>query len=303
MRRIVYVLVFVAAITILANTAFAQNTPVATPEVTPEATPEATEAASSPVEVLQPEILNTYPHDTTSYTEGLLFHDGFLYESSGEYGQSDFRKTEIKTGKVLQKMTIAPQYFGEGLALVDDHLIQLTWKEKTAFVYDLDTFKSAGQLTYDGEGWGLCYDGTQLWMSNGSDTLVTRDPKTFAVTRQIPLTFQGYTLDKVTTSSGANFETIFSQINELECVGDSIYANVWLTDYILRIDAATGAITGIINADNLLTQDERAKLNSGQVLNGIAYDPDSDTFFITGKDWPKLFEVKFDVTSTISLGG
>ncbi len=308
MRRLIVTLTFLLTLALLAHTAFAQTpapdvTPEATPESTAEATPEATAAALIPIDVMQPDVLNTYPHDTTAYTEGLLLHDGFLYESTGEYGQSDIRKVELETGKVLQKEPNAPENFGEGLALVDDHLIQLTWKEQQAFIYDLDTFKKTGELTYQGEGWGLCYDGEQIWMSNGSDTLVTRDPQTFEVTRRIQLKFQGYTLAQVNTSSGVPLSSIFSQVNELECVGDSIYANVWLTNFILRIDAASGEITGIIDASDLLTTEERSQLSNGAVLNGIAYNPDSETFYITGKDWPKLFEVKFNVVDTISMGG
>ncbi len=317
MRRIASLLVLVMLLTLLANTAFAQTatpetTPQlieATPETTPEVTPELIEATPevigtpTPVEILQPYVLNTYPHDTASYTEGLLYYDGYLYESAGEYGESDIQKADPKTGKVLQKEPVAPQYFGEGLALVDDHLIQLTWKEHTAFVYDRNTFKQLSTFTYDGEGWGMCYDGTELWRSDGTDTLTAHDPTTFAVTRKMRLTYQGYTLDQITTSSGVPFSQLFDLVNELECVNGTIYANVYLTNYILRIDASTGAITGIIDASNLLTPDETAALKNGEVLNGIAYDPDSDTFFITGKHWPKLFEVKFNVVNTTSVGG
>jgi glutaminyl-peptide cyclotransferase len=293
MRRLIAAVFVATFLLALAGTAAAQTGTPPPPEST----------ALAPVEILQPVVLNTYPHDTTAFTEGLLYYNGFLYESTGQYGKSDVRKVELKTGKVLQKAPLAPEIFGEGLALVDDHFYQLSWKAQKAFGYDRDTFKDAGEFTYEGEGWGLSYDGTQLWMSNGTDTIVTRDPATFAITRQVQLTFQGYTLDKVATSNGTTFSQIFSQVNELECVGDSIYANVWLTDYILRIDAATGSITGIIDASSLLTKDERSQLASGAVLNGIAYDPDRDTFFLTGKYWPKLFEVTFKVTSTISLGG
>jgi glutaminyl-peptide cyclotransferase len=296
MRRLTAA-VIVLGLIVVANSAFARTAPQPTPEVTPETT------AQAPVEVLQPKVINTYPHDTGAYTEGLLFYNGYLYESAGEYGQSDVRKTEVKTGKVLQKSDLAPEFFGEGLALVDEHLFQLTYKEQKAFVYDRDTFMKVGEFDYEGQGWGLCYDGSQLWMSNGTDTLVTRDPQNFQITRQIRLTFQGYTLDQLADPNGQPLSSIFDQVNELECVGDSIYANIWLTDYILRIDAATGAITGIINAANLLTQEERSQLDYNSVLNGIAYIPDSDTFFVTGKNWPKLFEVQFDVTSTINVNG
>jgi glutaminyl-peptide cyclotransferase len=300
MRRSIAVVV-VLLLLALAGTAAAQTATPPPPDSTPEITPEST--ALAPVEILQPDVLNTYPHDTSAFTEGLLYYDGFLYESTGQYGQSDVRKVELKTGKVQQKLPLDPAIFGEGLALVDDHLYQLSWKEQKAFVYDRDTFKNVGEFDYEGQGWGLCYDGTQLWMSNGTDTVVARDPATFGITRRVQLTFQGYTLDKVATSNGTLFSQIFSQVNELECVGDSIYANVWETNFILRIDAATGAMTGIIDASSLLTTDERSQLASGAVLNGIAYDPDSDTFFLTGKYWPKLFEVTFKVISTISLSG
>lgn len=291
-----------AALCLLTLRLAAAQTP-APPLPTPEVTPEATEAVFAPVEVLEPQILNTYPHDTSAYTQGLLLYNGFFYESAGEYGVSDLRKVDPTTGEVLQKVPVAPEFFAEGLALVDDHLIQITWKEEQALVYDLGTFEQTGNFAYTGEGWGLCYNGQELWMSDGSDTLVTRDPDTFEVTRQVQLTFQGHRLDEVVTSSGVSFQSLFSRVNELECVGDAIYANVYLTDYILRIDQTSGAITGIILAADLLTKDERAVLSSGEVLNGIAYDAEKETFFLTGKHWPKLFEVQFTVRDTVNLNG
>jgi glutaminyl-peptide cyclotransferase len=138
-------------------------------------------------------------------------------------------------------------------------------------------------------------------MSNGSDTLVTRDPATFEITREVQITFQGHTLDRVIASNGTSFKSLFSLLNELECVDDAVYANVYLTDYILRIDQATGGITGIILASDLLTQDEGTVLSRGEVLNGIAYDAEKETFLLTGKHWPKLFEVQFNVTDTLNL--
>ncbi len=241
------------------------------------------------MEYLVPELLNTYPHDTSAFTEGLLFHDGYLYESVGLEGQSDFRKVELETGEVLQQVDQSPDIFSEGLALVDDHLIQLTWKNEMAFVYDLDTFNLVNTLSYTGEGWGLCYDGDVLWMSNGTENLTAYDPTSFEPLQQILVTYQGYPVSQVGTANGLTLR----QINELECVDDNIYANVWFTDYILRIDKLTGDVTGVVDASNLLTPDERAELVSGSVLNGIAYDSETDTFLLTGKLWPKLFEVQF----------
>ncbi|MEO8612144.1 MAG: glutaminyl-peptide cyclotransferase [Chloroflexota bacterium] len=271
----------------------------ATPTATPLPTLTATSSASqtpTPVEYLVPEVLNTYPHDTTAFTEGLIYHDGLLYESAGETGKSDLREVELKTGKVLRRTLLSPDSFAEGLALVDNRLIQLTWREQTAFIYDPDSFKQVDTFTYDGEGWGLCYDGDVLWRSDGTDTLTAHDSQTFATIRKLPITYQGYSLNEVATQNGRPINLV----NELECVDGLIYANVWFTDYILRIDPATGDITGIIDASQLLTKDERAAIlaqDTDFVLNGIAYNPDSQTFYLTGKSWPKLFEVKFTSVS------
>lgn len=256
-------------------------TPVmdATPEATPETTAEVTQAFGS-VEQLVPQVLATYPHDTNAFTEGLLWHDGTLYESTGRYGDksNDLRQVDLTTGSVLRKFQLSDEFYGEGLALVDDRLIQLTWKNDTAFVYDLKTFDPVGTLMYTGEGWGLCYDGKQLYMSDGSNLITVRDPKTFQPTRQLSVTLEGVPV---------------LQVNELECVGDSIYSNVWLTDTMLRIDKATGVVTGYINAANLRAIVESSLTDGNAVLNGIAYNPDTDTFYVTGKMWPKLFEVRF----------
>ena len=244
-----------------------------------DATPEAT---ADPIEVLVPEVLNVYPHDSESYTQGLLLHDGVFYESAGLHGksQSSLRRVDPTTGEVLQRLDIPEEYFGEGLALVDDRLIQLTWKGQTAFVYDLATFEQVGTFNYEGEGWGLCYDGDALYMSDGSPIITVRDPETFEPTARILVTFQ---------------DQLVKRLNELECVGDAIYANVWLTPYIVRIDKATGVIDGVIDAAGLLTPEEVEQLDGDNdaVLNGIAYDPENDVFYITGKLWPHVFEVRF----------
>lgn len=267
---------FVFFLACLAGAAVAQSS---TPSPTPAATPTPSAAlAPGSIEILAPEVLAIYPHDPTAYTQGLLLHDGYLYESTGQRGQSDVRRVELATGEVLQQTAMSDRYFGEGLALVDDRLIQLTWQEEQAFIYDLETLVPIGLFNYEGEGWGLCYDGEALWMSDGSATLTRRDPDTFAALDQLEITAQGRPV---------------ANLNELECVGDLIYANIYLQDVIVIIDKATGAVTGAVDASNLLAPEEYDALLSGEVLNGIAYNAEDDTFYITGKHWPKLFEVRF----------
>jgi glutaminyl-peptide cyclotransferase len=230
------------------------------------------------IAVLVPTILEIYPHDTRAYTQGLLLYEGTFFESTGQYGRSSLRQVQPETGDVIREVPLEPNYFAEGLALVADELYQITWREGKAFVYDRETFQVVREYTYQGDGWGLCYDGTALYMTDGSNILYTRDPETFEVTRTVPVTLNG---------------NPFPSINELECVGDHIYANVYLTDVIVRFDKQTGIIDQYIWAWNLLPTEERAELDAGQVLNGIAYDPDADVFYVTGKDWSKLWRVQF----------
>jgi glutamine cyclotransferase len=227
------------------------------------------------------QVLAVWPHDPEAFTEGLLLHDGWLYESTGrDGGEARIRQVDLHTGVAAREAYLPPvpgggTYFGEGLALVGDHLIQLTWLHGVAFEFLLPTFEEVGRLQYAGEGWGLSFNGAELVMSNGTDTLAFRDPVTFAMLRQLRVTEDGMPV---------------SRLNELECVGDSVYANVFLTDDIVRIDPSTGAVTARIDASGLLSPAERA---SADVLNGIAYDPAARTFLVTGKWWPKLFEVVF----------
>ncbi|MEJ2287281.1 MAG: glutaminyl-peptide cyclotransferase [Deinococcales bacterium] len=219
----------------------------------------------------------TYPHDPNAFTEGLLFADGHLYESTGLVGHSSVREVDLSSGTVVRRRDLPQPYFGEGLTLVGDRLIQLTWRSHTAFEWDRATFNPLGQFHYDTEGWGLCFDGTSLYMSDGSATLYRRDPKTFALQGTLTVRQSGRPV---------------KNLNELECVGDSIYANVWLTDHIVRIDKASGRVTAVIDASPL--RKRMPALNDpNAVLNGIAYDPATRRFFVTGKLWPNLFQVSF----------
>lgn len=232
-------------------------------------------SATGAAERLRVKVLSVRPHDPTAYTQGLVWDHGTLYESAGLYGHSSLRQVDPRTGDVLRRLDVPPGFFAEGLAEVGDRLLQLTWKEGVAFVYDVRSFERVGELSYQGEGWGLCDDGRRLVMSDGSDRLGFRDRRTFAPLGGVEVRLDG---------SPAR------QLNELECVGGAVYANVWMTDEILRIDPASGRVTAVIDASGLLDAAEQAHAD---VLNGIAYDPEKKTFFITGKLWPKMFEVVF----------
>ncbi len=235
------------------------------------------------IQRLVPEIINVYPHDDNAFTQGLLLHDGVFYESTGLYGESDLREVEIETGEIVRLVDLPGEFFAEGLALVDDRFIQLTWQENAAFVYERETLELLGYFQYSGEGWGLCYDGTALFHSDGTENIDIRDPETFQTQQIIEVTIDGVPV---------------IMLNELECVGDHIYANVWQTTRILQIDKQTGAVTALIDAQNLedYVREELPDAIVGgtsNVLNGIAYNPESDTFYVTGKKWPLLFEVRF----------
>ncbi len=238
-------------------------------------TPAATAVA---IERLVPQVIDTRPHDTSAFTEGFELVDGVLYESAGLYGKSTMRRTDPETGKVLTSVPLPAADFAEGIAVVGDKLFQMTWKENTVFVYDAATLKLLNTLNFTYEGWGLCYDGTELWQSDGTPTIHRRDAQTFEEHGQIAVTYQGQPIN---------------MLNELECVGDALYANIWQTNYIVRIRKATGEIDAVIDASGLLTPEETAAAGDQGVLNGIAYNPDGDDFLITGKLWPKTFEVKF----------
>lgn len=231
---------------------------------------------SAGVEQLFPRVVAKLPHDRTAYTQGLAIEGDELYESTGLYGHSSLRNLDLSTGQVKQKLELSPDIFAEGLAVSHSQIFQITWKEQKAFVYDRVSFEVLKSFSYSGDGWGLCRDGQTLWMSNGTHRLVQRDMETFAVLKTLDV-HQG--------------TQRISSLNALECVGDHLYANVFGEEWIVRIDKRTGNVTGIIDGSKLLTPEEKAALKFGEVLNGIAFRPKTGTFFLTGKNWPWIFEV------------
>jgi glutaminyl-peptide cyclotransferase len=220
-------------------------------------------------------LVATFPHDPSAFTQGLVFADGELYESTGLQGESSLRRVELSTGRVLQQIKVGNEHFAEGLALVGDALVQLTWQSKLGFVYDRKTFVQRRTFTYPTEGWGIAYDGaSRLVMSDGSARLFYLEPKTLAVTRTLTVRDAGTPIDR---------------LNELEFVDDEIWANVWTTDRIVRIAPSTGDVTGWIALDTLWPRNERRP--PADVMNGIAYDKGLRRIFVTGKKWPSLYQI------------
>lgn len=222
------------------------------------------------------EVVRRFPHDTSAYTQGLVNAGGVLYESTGRYGQSQLRRVELETGRVLAAVSLPPDRFGEGLALLDGKLYQLTWKAEIGYVYDAATLALVDSFAYTGEGWGLTTDGAALIMSDGSATIRILDPGDFTVVRELTVTDHGSPL---------------LQVNELEYVDGQLYANVYYSDWIVRIDATTGAVEEWIDFAYILDERERPRDADG-VLNGIAYDAATGLFYVTGKLWPTVFEVR-----------
>ena len=221
-------------------------------------------------------IVHAYPHDPKAFTQGLIYRDGFLFESTGLNGRSTLRKVSLETGGVVRERALAPQFFAEGLTDWGDTLIQLTWKSNVAFLYDEGSFKARGTFRYGGEGWGLTHDASRLIMSDGSASLRFLDPATFQETGRLVVTDRGLPV---------------TDLNELELVNGEIYANVWGTDRIAMISPQSGFVTGWIDLGGLAP--DAAGAGSGEaVLNGIAYEPRGDRLFVTGKLWPTLFEIK-----------
>ncbi|MDG3443670.1 glutaminyl-peptide cyclotransferase [Nitrospirillum amazonense] len=222
------------------------------------------------------EVVHTYPHDPQAFTEGLFYLDGFLYESTGLEQHSTIRKVDLATGTVLQSRELDPRYFGEGIVNWKDRLVQLTYRTEVGFVYGLGDFKARREFHYRGEGWALTQDGHRLIMSDGTPELRFLDPETLAETGRITVTDSGYPI---------------RNLNELEFVKGEILANIWQTNLIARINPTTGAVTGWIDLTPLEALSGRTQ-NVDNVLNGIAYDAKEDRLFVTGKRWPKLFEIK-----------
>ncbi|HEX8495182.1 MAG TPA: glutaminyl-peptide cyclotransferase [Pyrinomonadaceae bacterium] len=230
---------------------------------------------TSDIPVYTYEVVNTWPHDPKAFTQGLAFHDGHLYESTGHHGTSTLRRVELKTGKVKKKYNVPTEYFAEGIAILQDKIYQLTWQSHKCFIYDLKSFKVEGEFHHGGEGWGLTHDGKLLIMSDGTSQLRFLDPNTFLPVRTISV------LD------GAQ---PLMDINELEYIKGEIYANIWHSERIVRIDPANGKILGWIDLSGLRPPD--VENDTDNVLNGIAYDEKEDRLFVTGKRWPKLFEIR-----------
>jgi glutaminyl-peptide cyclotransferase len=239
--------------------------------------------AHAAVPVYGYEVAHTFPHDPSAFTEGLFYLNGFLYESTGLEEHSTIRKVRLETGTVVKKIDIPPQYFGEGIVNWEGHLISLTWKSHVGFIFDLATFKLRRDFPYTGEGWALTQDGRQLIMSDGSSELRFINPQTLKETNRLTVTLNGKAI---------------RNLNELEWVKGEIYANVWQTNWILRIDPKSGDVVGLINLAGLLGPSEHVAGSDG-VLNGIAYDAKNDRLFVTGKNWPKLFEIRLRDTGDV----
>ena len=220
------------------------------------------------------EVVHTYPHDPSAYTQGLFYLNGLLYEGTGLNGLSSIRKVKLETGEVLEKRDIPEQYFGEGIINWKDRLIEITWQSQTGFVYDLATFGLRSQFRYPGEGWGLTQDGKRIIMSDGTSELRFWDPETLQETGRVAVNDEGRPVP---------------ELNELEWIKGEVYANVYQTDRIARIDPASGKVVGWIDLTGILSPDDR---RGTDVLNGIAYDAKGNRLFVTGKLWPKLFEIR-----------
>jgi len=240
---------------------------------------------SNVIPVYTYKVVNTYPHDQSAFTEGLVFEDGVLYEGTGLHGQSNLRRVKLETGEILQIYELPPQFFGEGVTIYENKIIQLTWQSHIGFVYDKYSFKLLQEFNYPDEGWGITHDGKHLIMSDGTETLHFLDPETFEEIGQIEV----YANDIPVT-----------RINELEYVQGEIYANIWQTERIARIDPLTGQVFGWIDLKGILNPEDDSK--TVDVLNGIAYDTKNDRLFVTGKFWPKLFEIKLIRSLFLTLG-
>ena len=245
-----------------------------------DAPSETASLAPGEVEQLVVQVLETFPHDPAAFTQGLELHNGLFVESTGSRGpngievQSTLRRVDPTTGNVNQSIALDQTYFGEGLTRIGDELVQLTWQQNTAFYWNAETFELNREVGYDGEGWGLCYDGSRLIMTDGTPVLIFRDPVSFADVGRVPVTLNG--------------QDVFN-LNEVECVDGVVWANIWKTELIVRIDPATGAITGVVDASEITVSGN----DQDAVLNGIAWDATTQSFYVTGKLWPTMYRVNF----------
>lgn len=230
-------------------------------------------STSTPVYTFK--IVHVFPHDSAAYTQGLVYQDGFLYEGTGLYGHSSLRKVRLETGEVVQQVDLAPDFFGEGIAIFKDKIFQLTWKSEVGFIYNLSDFSKVGQFSYAGEGWGLTTVGREIFMSDGTAQIRVLDGNTLREKRRF------------TVHDG---NTPITELNELEYIQGEIFANVWQTDRIARISPRTGQVLGWIDLTGLLSPMFRRDPDA--VLNGIAYDPTGKRLFVTGKLWPSIFEIQ-----------
>ena len=221
-------------------------------------------------------IVNTYPHDPGAFTQGLFFDDGVLFESTGQFGESSLRKVDLKTGAVTQYADLPENIFGEGSVPWNDTIVTLTWRAGKGFVFDRETFEERQTFSYEGEGWGLTANDDYLIMSDGTSEIRFLDPATFEEVRRLTVTFRGKSLPR---------------LNELEWIDGELYANIWQTNAIARINPENGVVAGIIDMRGLLSEEDKADARA-DVLNGVAYDKETGRLFVTGKYWPKLFEIE-----------
>jgi glutamine cyclotransferase len=267
-----------AALFLLSQEPTQSPTPTRGPSATPQATPNSTPTIPPTSETTSINytyaVISVYPHDPNAFTQGLVIDEETLYEGTGLTGESSLRRVDLETGDVLQKHEIPSNFFGEGITVLGDKIIQLTWQSQTGFVYDKNSFDLLQNFSYSTQGWGITSNGTQLIMSDGSANLYFLDPETFEKTGQVEVHDGNVSVNK---------------LNELEYINGEVYANVWLTDKIAIINPYTGEVTGWIDLTGIYTPETS---NSNNVLNGIAYDSENDRLFVTGKRWSQLFQIK-----------
>ncbi|HOW57472.1 MAG TPA: glutaminyl-peptide cyclotransferase [Smithellaceae bacterium] len=259
--------------TVLLRTALAVFVSLLTADLLAAAEKKFHHVAAAPVATVK--IVNSFPHDKDAFTEGLLFHQGYFYESTGLQGQSSLRKVEIKSGKIIQEINLAHEYFGEGMTILGNKIYLLTWQNKTVFIYNLRDMQKTGVFHYEGEGWGLTTDGKNLWMSDGGEVITCRHPLSFAI------------IGKIIVRDG---DKPVKNLNELEFVRGEIWANVFMEDVIVRISPRSGKVLGWIDLQPLYSA--LPAMERRDVLNGIAYDREKNRIFVTGKFWSKVFEIK-----------